>query len=110
MCEVLAGIDQWGMATREMFLRQDGEGQHAKWIVDYAILGRAMKRATVESIIRDKIGDKALRCWRIMEAKGKLDEKHVSYSFVFNAIVYLSEKLIVPLCRFLAKVPRLAFL
>lgn len=87
VCEVLAGIDQWGMSTREMFLRQDGEGQHAKWIVDYAILGRAMKRATVESIIRDKIGDKALRCWRIMEAKGKLDEKHASYSSMFNAFV-----------------------
>jgi hypothetical protein len=81
ICEVLAGLDQWGMATREMFLQQEGEGQHAKWTVNYSILGRAMKRATVESIIRDKLGDKELRCWRIMEAKGKLDEKHVSLPF-----------------------------
>ncbi|GAA5949208.1 hypothetical protein JCM3765_003331 [Sporobolomyces pararoseus] len=78
ICEVLAGQDQWGMATREMFLQQESEGQHAKWRVDYSALGRAMKRATVEAIIRDKLGDKELRCWRIMEAKGKLDEKHVA--------------------------------
>ncbi|GAA6015845.1 hypothetical protein JCM11491_007206 [Sporobolomyces phaffii] len=78
ICEVLAGLDQWGMSTRAMFLEQEGEGQHAKWRVNYGALGQAMKRATVESIIRDKLGDKELRCWRIMEAKGKLDEKHVA--------------------------------
>ena len=77
ICEVLSGRDQWGMASREMFLHQDNEGQHAKWHVNYAALGKSMKRATVEAIIRDKLGDKELRCWRIMEAKGKLDEKHV---------------------------------
>ncbi|GAA5832261.1 hypothetical protein JCM5353_005685 [Sporobolomyces roseus] len=78
ICEVLSGRDQWGMASREMFLHQDNEGQHAKWHVNYAALGKSMKRATVEAIIRDKLGDKELRCWRIMEAKGKLDEKHVA--------------------------------
>ncbi|GAA5876499.1 hypothetical protein JCM16303_003556 [Sporobolomyces ruberrimus] len=78
ICEVLAGLDQWGMSTREMFLQQEGDGQHAKWTVNYEALGKAMKRATVESIIRDKLGDKELRCWRIMEARGKLDEKHVA--------------------------------
>ncbi|GAA5898407.1 DNA-directed RNA polymerase III subunit C82 [Sporobolomyces salmoneus] len=78
ICEVLAGLDQWGLSTRESFLQQTGEGQHAAWTVNYANLGKEMKRCTVEGIIRDKLGDKELRCWRIMEAKGKLDEKHVA--------------------------------
>jgi hypothetical protein len=28
-------------------------------------------------MIEDKLGQVAIRCWRILEAKGKLDEKHV---------------------------------
>ncbi|BGP52385.1 RNA polymerase III subunit C82 [Rhodotorula kratochvilovae] len=78
VCEVLSGQDQWGMSTREMFLLQQGEGTHAKWAVNWTQLGRAMKRSLVEAVIRDKLGEKAIRCWRIMEAKGKLDEKHVA--------------------------------
>ncbi|TNY22295.1 hypothetical protein DMC30DRAFT_445354 [Rhodotorula diobovata] len=78
VCEVLSGQDQWGMTTREMFLLQQGEGTHAKWSVNWTQLGRAMKRSLVEAVIRDKLGDAAIRCWRIMEAKGKLDEKHVA--------------------------------
>ncbi|GAA5849254.1 hypothetical protein JCM9279_006427 [Rhodotorula babjevae] len=78
ICEVLSGQDQWGMTTREMFLLQQGEGTHAKWAVNWTQLGRAMKRSLVEAVIRDKLGDSAIRCWRIMEAKGKLDEKHVA--------------------------------
>ncbi|GAA5820142.1 hypothetical protein JCM3770_005389 [Rhodotorula araucariae] len=78
ICEVLSGQDQWGMSTREMFLLQQGEGTHAKWAVNWTQLGRAMKRSLVEAVIRDKLGETAIRCWRIMEAKGKLDEKHVA--------------------------------
>ncbi|GAA5833381.1 hypothetical protein JCM11251_003478 [Rhodosporidiobolus azoricus] len=78
ICEVLSGQDQWGMSTREMFLLQQGEGSHAKWAVNWALLGRAMKRALVEALIKEKLGQPAIRCWRIMEAKGKLDEKHLA--------------------------------
>ncbi|GAA5887165.1 hypothetical protein JCM6882_009470 [Rhodosporidiobolus microsporus] len=78
ICEVLSGQDQWGMSTREMFLLQQGEGSHAKWAVNWALLGRAMKRALVEALIKEKLGQHAIRCWRIMEAKGKLDEKHLA--------------------------------
>ncbi|GAA6064678.1 hypothetical protein JCM10212_006174 [Sporobolomyces blumeae] len=78
ICEVLAGIDQMGMGSREPFLLQQGESHHAKWSVNFKVLGKAMKRMTVEAVIRDKLGEKELRCWRIMEAKGKLDEKHVA--------------------------------
>ncbi|GAA5949404.1 hypothetical protein JCM21900_004051 [Sporobolomyces salmonicolor] len=78
ICEVLSGQDQWGMSSREMFLLQVGEAQHAKWSVNFAILGKAMKRALVEAIVKEKLGQEALRCWRIMEAKGKLDEKHLA--------------------------------
>ncbi|GAA5858235.1 hypothetical protein JCM8547_005703 [Rhodosporidiobolus lusitaniae] len=77
-CEVLSGQDQWGMSTREMFLLQQGEGSHAKWSVNWSTLGRAMKRALVEAVIEEKLGKHAIRCWRILEAKGKLDEKHLA--------------------------------
>ncbi|GAA6003872.1 DNA-directed RNA polymerase III subunit C82 [Rhodotorula paludigena] len=77
-CEVLAGQDQWGMSTRETFLVQTGEGTHAKWAIEWQAIGKAVKRSLVEAVIRDKLGDTAIRCWRIMEAKGKLDEKHVA--------------------------------
>ncbi|GAA5989633.1 hypothetical protein JCM11641_002907 [Rhodosporidiobolus odoratus] len=78
ICEVLSGQDQWGMSTREMFLLQQGEGSHAKWAVNWAMLGRAMKRSLVEAVIREKLGPIEFRCWRILEAKGKLDEKHLA--------------------------------
>ncbi|BGP21127.1 hypothetical protein JCM10213_008960 [Rhodosporidiobolus nylandii] len=78
ICEVLSGQDQWGMSTREMFLLQQGEGSHAKWAVNWSMLGKAMKRALVEAVIKEKLGQTAIRCWRIMEAKGKLDEKHLA--------------------------------
>lgn len=85
-CEVLAGQDQWGMSTRETFLVQTGEGTHAKWAIEWQAIGKAVKRSLVEAVIRDKLGDTAIRCWRIMEAKGKLDEKHVRFAFpVFRA-------------------------
>lgn len=76
-CEVLSGLDRWGISTQETLLMQQGESTHAKWAVDWAMLGKAMKRSLVEAVIRDKLGDKAIRCWRILEAKGKLEEKHV---------------------------------
>lgn len=76
-CEVLSGLDRWGLSTQETFLQQQGESTHAKWVVDWSSLGKAMKRSLVEAIIRDKLGEKAIRCWRILEAKGKLEEKHV---------------------------------
>lgn len=76
-CEVLSGLDRWGISTQETLLMQQGESTHAKWAIDWAMLGKAMKRSLVEAVIRDKLGDKAIRCWRILEAKGKLEEKHV---------------------------------
>ncbi|POY72143.1 hypothetical protein BMF94_4876 [Rhodotorula taiwanensis] len=77
-CEVLSGLDRWGLSTQETFLQQQGESTHAKWVVDWSSLGKAMKRSLVEAIIRDKLGEKAIRCWRILEAKGKLEEKHLA--------------------------------
>ncbi|TKA53401.1 hypothetical protein B0A53_04387 [Rhodotorula sp. CCFEE 5036] len=77
-CEVLSGLDRWGISTQETLLMQQGESTHAKWAVDWAMLGKAMKRSLVEAVIRDKLGDKAIRCWRILEAKGKLEEKHLA--------------------------------
>lgn len=67
---------------------QQGESTHAKWAVDWAMLGKAMKRSLVEAVIRDKLGDKAIRCWRILEAKGKLEEKHVRARPVFVVALF----------------------
>lgn len=75
---VLAGADHQGMSGSGTFLVQQGEGPGARWSVHYDVLGGWMKRSLVEAIIKEKLGDVAIRCWRILEAKGKLDEKHVS--------------------------------
>jgi DNA-directed RNA polymerase III subunit RPC3 len=87
-CEVLSGLDQWGMSTREQILLQQGEGTHAKWVVNFGTLGKAMKRALVESLIKEKLGQTAIRCWRIMDAKGKLDEKHVRLSCLSSSPLF----------------------
>lgn len=92
-CEVLSGLDRWGISTQETLLMQQGESTHAKWAVDWAMLGKAMKRSLVEAIIRDKLGDKAIRCWRILEAKGKLEEKHVRLvCFLHMVLTLLTRK------------------
>ncbi|ORY66820.1 hypothetical protein BCR35DRAFT_354853 [Leucosporidium creatinivorum] len=75
---VLAGADHQGMSGSGTFLVQQGEGPGARWSVHYDVLGGWMKRTLVEAIIKDKLGEVAIRCWRILEAKGKLDEKHLA--------------------------------
>lgn len=36
-----------------------------------------MKKSLVEATIKSKLDGAALLCWRILQDKGKLDEKHV---------------------------------
>jgi hypothetical protein len=36
---VLSGLDRWGISTQETLLMQQGESTHAKWAVDWAMLG-----------------------------------------------------------------------
>ncbi|GAA5993119.1 hypothetical protein JCM10908_001298 [Rhodotorula pacifica] len=52
-CEVLSGLDRWGISTSETLLMQSGESTHAKWSIDWTMLSKAMKRSLVEAIIRD---------------------------------------------------------
>lgn len=78
ICYILAGADHQGMSGSGTFLNQTGDGIGARWSVHYDVLGGWMKRSLVEAMIKDKLGEVAIRCWRILEAKGKLDEKHVS--------------------------------
>jgi hypothetical protein len=50
----------------------------AAWAVDFASSMEMMKVALVESYIGKKYGKIALRVWRVMDEKGKMDEKTVS--------------------------------
>lgn len=43
-----------------------------------------MKRVLVEAMIENSLDRTAIRCWRIIEGKGKLEEKHVSEVFFFS--------------------------
>lgn len=50
-----------------------------KWRVEFGNCGARMKRVLVEAMVLDKVGKVGVRCWRIIEGKGKIDEKHVSF-------------------------------
>ncbi|SCV67112.1 BQ2448_5758 [Microbotryum intermedium] len=76
---ILAKVDDLGVNAASGFLRQSGgEGPGAKWSVRYKDLGDRLKRALVEAMVEDKLDKKAIKCWRILDAKGKLDEKHLA--------------------------------
>lgn len=53
------------------------EGMGTKYSLGFGKLGEKMKRGLVETIIEEKFKMEGVRCWRILEEKGKLDEKHV---------------------------------
>ena len=57
-----------------------GGGGGGKWQPDFEELGARIRRRTVEILIRDQLDSVALKCWKILEEKGKLDEKHVCCS------------------------------
>ncbi|KDE03750.1 hypothetical protein MVLG_05755 [Microbotryum lychnidis-dioicae p1A1 Lamole] len=76
---ILAKVDDLGVNAASGFLRQaGGDGPNARWSVRYKDLGDRMKRALVEAMVEDKLDKKAIKCWRILDAKGKLDEKHLA--------------------------------
>jgi len=78
-CKVLAGSDSASFGdSATALLSQIGDGASAKWFVPWRALGGGVKRALVERVIADKLGPQAVRCWRILDAKGKLDEKHLA--------------------------------
>ena len=79
ICRVLGCEDDFNLDQSRAFLSQagGGDGVMAKWAINYGPLGAGMKRALVEALILDKEGTEAVRCWRILDAKGKLEEKHV---------------------------------
>ncbi|KAK4702468.1 DNA-directed RNA polymerase III subunit RPC3, partial [Phenoliferia sp. Uapishka_3] len=79
ICKVLGCEDDFNFGHGRAFLKSaGGDGVMAKWQVEYGPLGAGMKRALVEALILDKEGVTAMRCWRILEAKGKLEEKHLA--------------------------------
>ncbi|KAL8292342.1 hypothetical protein RQP46_001808 [Phenoliferia psychrophenolica] len=80
ICRVLGCEDDFNLDQSRAFLSLagGGDGVMAKWAVNYGPLGSGMKRALVEALILDKEGTEAVRCWRILDAKGKLEEKHLA--------------------------------
>lgn len=79
ICRVLGCQDDFSLDQSKAFLSEagGGDGVMAKWAVNCGPLGAGMKRALVEALILDKEGLEAVRCWRILDTKGKLEEKHV---------------------------------
>ncbi|KAM0790324.1 hypothetical protein ACM66B_003209 [Microbotryomycetes sp. NB124-2] len=78
VCSLLSGVGGGALPSEGAVLREIGEGQGAKWQVGYKSLMTKVKMATVHSIIKQKYGEVALRCWKILELKGNLDEKHLA--------------------------------
>ncbi|KAK4047498.1 RNA polymerase III subunit C82 [Microbotryomycetes sp. JL201] len=77
ICSLLSGIGG-GALPGDAVLREIGEGQGARWQVNYRALCSKVKTATIHAIISGKYGDVALRCWKILDLKGNLDEKHLA--------------------------------
>ncbi|KAI5481085.1 hypothetical protein MNV49_006271 [Pseudohyphozyma bogoriensis] len=80
ICRVLERDDNMQVEAGRRFLTSMGGngGASTKWAVNYTELTRGMTRAAVEALIKAKIDPVSLRCWRILEDKGKLDEKHLA--------------------------------
>jgi len=48
------------------------------WAVDFAMAHDTLKLGLVETYVRKRFGKEALRVWRIVNDKGKLEEKHIA--------------------------------
>jgi hypothetical protein len=76
---LLADADTPGFSDRPTFLEQHGDGPGSKFSISYDALGGWMKKSLVEATIKSKLDASALLCWRILQDKGKLEEKHVRF-------------------------------
>ena len=56
-------------------------GAGGKVSVEFDVIGRRLKIRVFESVVRERFGDDAVRIVRILLDKGKMDEKHVCFSF-----------------------------
>lgn len=79
LLKILSRDDDYSFDRSNAFLTQlgGGDGAGAKYKVQYSEIGARMKRALVEAMIEEKLSSDAAKCWRILEQKGKLDEKIV---------------------------------
>jgi DNA-directed RNA polymerase III subunit RPC3 len=80
LCNILATADSTALVRTTAFLSTNGNSMSANnnFKVEFAEIAGRMKRCLVEAMIEQKLGSDGVRCWRILEARGKLDEKHVS--------------------------------
>ena len=67
------------------FVNLEGTRALGEWSVDFAALTKTLKQVEFEKIIEQKFGGIATRLLRILQDKGKLDEKQVRPSFKPNA-------------------------
>jgi DNA-directed RNA polymerase III subunit RPC3 len=54
--------------------------------VEFEIIRRRLRLRVFEGVVREKWGDNGVKIVRILMDKGKMDEKHVCFSFLLNAI------------------------
>lgn len=62
------------------FVKMEGNRGLGEWSVDYGSLTKIMKQVEMEKIIEQRFGGVATRLLRILQEKGKLDEKQVIIS------------------------------
>lgn len=90
LLKILASEDDPSLFSRaQNAVIEKAGSQTGRYRFNWRELGEQLQRARLESIIRRKTtfkkgkdgkeqGRRALRVWRILEAKGKLDEKHLA--------------------------------
>lgn len=60
------------------FVKSEGNRGLGEWSVDFTSLMKTMKQVEMEKIIEQRFGGVATRLLRILQEKGKLDEKQVN--------------------------------
>lgn len=73
--------NSWLSCSDPNAARQDWtnlSGGRLSWAVDFAMAHEKLKIGLVESYLLSRFGKEATRLWRILDAKGKMEEKQVS--------------------------------
>ncbi|KAG8901824.1 RNA polymerase III subunit C82 [Tulasnella sp. 403] len=99
-----------GAASAFMAPVSSGGGGHGRVTVEFDVIGRRLKMRVLESNVRERFGDDAVKIVRILVEKGKMDEKHLAKVALMapNTLRPLLTHLSSASLVFLQEVPRLA--
>lgn len=79
-CAILACADDLAIDQSGSFLKIVSSGGGMSNVrIQFGKIAKRMQRSLVEAMIEQQHSLTAIRCWRILETKGKLDEKHVRF-------------------------------